>query len=279
MKPGYCWLFALVLAAFTSVGVAADLPRVASINLCADQLALLLADDEQILTLTNLSHDSAGSYYYEKARQYPANKGYSEKILRLAPDVVIAGQYTALHTVKLLREVGLRVESLPIANDFDTLFSNIRAVAGWLGQTGRGDTIIAGLQQRLNSLEPVSEPRPVAAVYDPNGYTSGASSLRGQLMELAGWRNAATDAGIETYGQLSLEQIINMAPDALIDSPYSPGTYSRAQMTSSHPALLQAGLDPHVISIPSRMMVCAGPWTVDVLERLQDERIKLSASQ
>ncbi len=257
----------------------APLPRVASINLCADQLVLLLADNDQILTLTNLSHDSAGSYFYEKARQYSANKGYSEKILKLAPDVVIAGQYTALHTVKLLTEVGLRVETLPIAGNFETLFSNIEQVAGWTGQQARGQAIIADLKQRLQNLKPVTEPRPVAAAYDPNGYTSGAGSLRGQLMELSGWRNAATDAGIESYGQLSLEQIINIAPDALIDSPYSPGTYSRAQMTSQHPALLKAGLDPHIISIPSRMMVCAGPWTVDVLERLQEERIMMTTPQ
>ena len=269
----------LVLLSLVSPVLSAKLPGVVSINLCADQLVLLLADDEQILTLTNLSHDTAGSYFYEKARQYPANKGYSEKILKLAPDVVIAGQYTALHTVKLLHEVGLRVESIPISNDFDTLFSNIRSVAGWLGQTDRGEQIISDLQQRLENLEPATEPRPVVAAYDPNGYTSGANSLKGQLMELSGWRNAATDAGIESYGKLSLEQIINIAPDALIDSPYSPGTYSRAQMTNQHPALLGAGLNPHIISIPSRMTVCAGPWTVDVLERLQAERMKLVSGQ
>ena len=159
------------------------------------------------------------------------------------------------------------------------LFSNIALVASWTGQQTRGQAIIADLKQRLQNLKPVTEPRPVAAAYDPNGYTSGAGSLRGQLMELSGWRNAATDAGIESYGQLSLEQIINIAPDALIDSPYSPGTYSRAQMTSRHPALLKAGLNPHMISIPSRMMVCAGPWTIDVLERLQDERIMMTTPQ
>ncbi len=273
------WLLVSVFSLLTSPVVSAEPLRVASINLCADQLVLLLADDNQILTLTNLSHDTAGSYYYEKARNFPANKGYSEKILRLAPDVVIAGQYTALHTVKLLTEVGLRVESLPIANSIETLIENIRSVATWVGQEERGQAIITDLQQRLLNLEPVVEPRPVAAAYDPNGYTSGASSLRGQLMEMAGWRNAATDAGIESYGQLSLEQIISMAPDALIDSPYSPGTYSRAQMTSRHPALLKAGLDPHIISIPSRMMICAGPWTVDILERLQEERIRMTTVQ
>jgi len=269
-----CWLLAITPATAQS-----KLPTVASINLCADQLVLLLADHEQILSLTNLSHETAGSYYYEQARQYPSNKGGSEKILRLSPDVVIAGQYTSVYSVKLLSQIGLNVKKIPIAGDFDTLFSNINNVAEWLDQRERGEAIVADLKRRIAAIGPAPTIKPVAAVFDPNGYTTGIETLRGRLMELAGFENAATSAGIERYGQLTLEQIIHMSPDALIDSPYSPGTYSRAQMTSRHPALMKSGIDPHIISIPSRMTVCAGPWTIDVLEQLYEERKLLDAAQ
>lgn len=249
----------------------------ASINLCADQLLLLLAQEQQILTLSNLSHREAGSYFYRQARSYPANKANAEKILSLKPDVVIVGQYSSAHTVNLLRETGLRVETLPIANDLDTLYSNILDVALWIGRHDAGVEIVRQLKARIADLEGPASDRPVAAVYDPNGYTSGANSLRGQMMELAGWQNAASSAGIDSYGKLTLEQIIHLQPDALIESPYSPGTYSRAQVMSKHPALLSTGLKPHVINIPSRMTVCAGPWTIDVIEKLQAERLRLRA--
>lgn len=265
---------ALALLFFLSTQSHAQPVTVASINLCADQLLLLLADKSQILTLSNLSHRIAGSYYYKKARQFPVNKGHAEPILNLKPDVVIVGQYSNIHTVNLLREVGLRVETLPIANDLDTLFNNIINVADWVGKKPSGEKIVADLKRRIDNLLVATEPRPVAATFDPNGYTSGRNSLRGQIMELAGWTNAASTAGIDTYGKLTLEQIISLAPDALIESPYSPGTYSRAQVMSRHPALFSAGLKPRVINIPSRMTVCAGPWTIDVIEQLQAERIK-----
>ncbi len=258
--------------------IQAGLPKVASINLCADQLVLLLADADQIVSLTNLSHETAGSYFFEQARRYPTNKGGSEVILSLAPDVVIAGQYTTVHSVKLLREIGLDVKTISIVNDFDALFENMRQIAGWIHQVERAEKIIADLKQRIALIKPASQNRPVAAVFDPNGYTSGGATLKGKMMEMAGFTNAATLAGIEHYGQLTLEQIIHLAPDALIDSPYSPGTYSRGQLISRHPALMQSGVDPHVISFPSRMTVCAGPWTVDVLERLQAERMRLQES-
>ncbi len=249
--------------------------KVASINLCADQLVLLLSDDEQIRSLSMLSHEQAGSYFFERARAYPVNEGHAEQILNLQPDIVIVGQYSNHHTVAMLREVGLQIKTLPIANSIETVFENILSVAGWVGHEDRGVALVKKLRHRLANLEAPQEPRPLAAGYDPNGYTSGALSVRGQVMEYAGFTNVAALAGIEAYGKLSLEAIINLKPDALIESPYSPGTYSRAQAMNQHPALLAAGLNPHVIHVPSRMTVCGGPWTIDVIETLQAERIKL----
>jgi len=278
----WAMLIAGPVVMFATTATAAPV-TVASINLCADQLVLLLADDDQILSLSNLSHRSAGSYYFKQAQKYPINKGESEPILKLNPDVVIVGQFSGVHTVKLLKEVGLQVETLPIANDLETLFSNIESVASWIGKEQAAEDLInklrsrvAQVQKRASQLQNNQKPGPVAAVFDPNGYTSGENSLRGELMELAGWQNAASLAGIEQYGKLSLEQIIRLAPDVLIESPYSPGTYSRAQNMSRHPALLESNLQPHIIHIPSRMTVCAGPWTIDVLETLMAERIKIS---
>ena len=257
-----------------------DQPGVASINLCADQLVMLLAEDEQILSLSNLSHQEAGSYYFERARAYPVNEGNAEQILNLAPDVVIAGQYSSAHTVALLREVGLQVHILPIANNLEMMFENIERVSRWVGQEERGRGTVAYLREKLSWRVAPEGPLPLAAAFDPNGFTSGASSLRGEVIELAGFRNAASEAGIESYGKLSLEALINLNPDALIESPYSPGTWSRAQAMNHHPALSSAGIDPQIISIPSRMMVCAGPWTLDVIEQIDIARIELmSASE
>ena len=268
--------------------VSNDKVRVASINLCADQLALLLADTDQILSLSNLSHQEAGSYYYEKARSYPVNEGHAEQILNLQPDIVIAGQYSSPHTVALLKDTGLQIHTLPLANTIEAVFENIQSVALWVGHAERGEVVVAELRDRLARIShsdalqadvlQAEGVRPMAAVFDPNGYTSGATTLRGQMMEIAGFRNAASEAGIERYGNLSLERLINLNPDALIESPYSPGTWSRAQAMSQHPALTSAGINPQIIHIPSRMTVCGGPWTLSVIEQLHAARIKLTGT-
>ena len=255
--------------------VSADdkLPRLVSINLCADQLLMSFADDEQILSLSNLSHDAAGSYHVEKALQFPINKGEVEQVLPLQPDLVIAGQYTDRYTVNLLKSVGLRVEQLPIANSMEELFKNFEMVAQWTGHPSRGQATIEQFKSRLAALSQSEEPRPRVAIYDPNGYTVGAASLRGEALELAGWHNVATDLGIDGYGSMALETLINLDPDALVESPYSAETWSRAQAQNAHPAINQRGLKARVISIPSAQTICGGPWTIDVIEKLEQERV------
>jgi len=257
-------------------------PSVVSINLCTDQLVLLLAQPDQILSLSNLSHDSAGSYLYEKARQYPVSKGQSESILALNPDLILAGQYTTKHTVKLLVELGFRVELVPIANTLEQLYTNITNVADWLGHPSKGVTMVAQLRKRLAlqqlNLANQSPINPTAAYYDPNGYTVGQETLRGLALELSGWNNVAAAWGIEHYGAMRLESIVSLAPDAVIDSPYSSGTYSRAQQILQHPAIRKQGIDPMIISIPSRQTICSGPWTMDMIETLSAKRVEFLAS-
>ncbi len=260
-----------------TTGLAVSAPeRVASINLCADQLLLLLAAPGQIASLSNLATDSSGSYYYQRAVSYPLNRGTAEQLVPLKPDLVIAGEYSKNHTVALLRELGIRVETLSIANSLPALMDNILQVAQWLGNPEQGESIVQELQQRLDVLPQASQQRPRVAVYDPNGYTVGEGTMRGQVLKLAGWHNVAEDVGISDYGRLSLEQLIGLAPDALFESNFSPGTYSRGQALSQHPALRKTGLAPIVMEIPSRMTICAGPWTLDVIEALFRQRQTLS---
>ena len=252
---------------------------VVSINLCADQLVLLLADVEQIVSLSKLAHDKAGSRFYKQAQAYPVNQAAVEQILPLQPDLVIAGQFSDSYTIKLLKELGLRVEILPIADTINTMINNIKQVAGWVGQSARGDHIINDIQRRLAALQAPGVSRPTAAIYDPNGYTVGAESLRGQALLLAGWDNVASTAGITHYGSLPLETMVSLTPDAIIESPYSADTFSRAQQLNKHPALRHSGLQPHIIRVPSRLTICAGPWTLDVIENLQAERLQFESRQ
>ena len=57
----------------------ADLPTVASINLCTDQLVLAIADPAQILTVSWLAADAEESMLAESAAKHTLNYGSGGK--------------------------------------------------------------------------------------------------------------------------------------------------------------------------------------------------------
>lgn len=276
----------LLAIANSGAGASQPAPSVLSINLCADQMVMLLAEPSQIKALSMLSHDKAGSFYHQEAKDYPRADARAEDILPRKPDMVLTGPYTPRHTLALLAELELEVKSLEIANSVEAMLENIRLVGEFLQQQEKAESVINSLKSDLANIETrrlelddamhkASKSRPKAAVYDANGYTVGAASMRGSIMSLAGWHNVASDKGIEAYGVISLEDLIHLAPDALIESPYSEGTYSRGQVLTEHPALRQSGLDPLILSLPSNQTICAGPWSVGLVEKLLDARQSL----
>ena len=104
----------------------ADLPRVASINICTDQLLLALADPEQIVGLSPYSRDAARSWAAEAAKRYPQLSGEAEDVLILKPDIVVAGRFTKRATRELLKEKGLRVVEFDAARSLDDAKRQIR---------------------------------------------------------------------------------------------------------------------------------------------------------
>ena len=85
----------LVVAAalfFAQASSAADPPkRIASFNVCADQLVVALADPGQIVGLSPYASDPAISTVAEKARAFPRLPLQAEAMVPLAPDLILVG--------------------------------------------------------------------------------------------------------------------------------------------------------------------------------------------
>ena len=69
-----------LVAVLAAAGAAARAPTIVSINLCADQMALALADRAQILSLGRLAADPALSALHAQAKGIPTNGAAAEEI-------------------------------------------------------------------------------------------------------------------------------------------------------------------------------------------------------
>ena len=252
------------------VAAAEPLPSVASINLCADQLVLRLADPEQILSVSWLATDAEESMFAEHARRYPVNYGSAEEILHLAPDVVIAGVFTNTFTRQLLRDLGFAVVDVAPAASIAQIETNVRQVATALRQEHRGERIVREMREHVVALEKARPTQVRAAVVvRPGGFTVGAQTLADELLRLAGLSNVAADNGLDRWGSLSMETLLSSRPSLLIYAGYRRGEHSLANLVLEHPALERLAERIPTTTVAAKYWACELPESLHSADQLQ----------
>lgn len=256
-------------------GMAEAAPRrIVSMNLCADELVLRLADLDQVVSVTWLARDPKGSNVATLAMQVERNRGLAEEVMAARADLVIAGRYTTRTTVFLLQQMGQPVLELDVPETFDAVRDQIRLVAAAVGHPERGEAMIAEMEARLAAIGEGAGAPPRAVVLRPNGYTVGAGSLVDTLITRAGFANLAADPGLAAYRQMPLEVLVQARPDfVILDSEPYPEP-ALAYEVLQHPVLARLPNRPRVIGLPSRLWTCAGPAIVEAVEIMAQARLQ-----
>jgi len=249
--------------------------RVVSINLCTDQLAMLLAAPGQLVSVSDLAVDPESSAMAEEARNYPVNHARAEEIYLLRPDLVLAGRYTARATVDMLRRVGLEVVEFDPANSLSDTRDRMAQMAALLDRAAEGAALIARFDADLAALQAATGGAPRAALYHPNGYTLGAGTLANDILRAGGFANVAAELGHRGGGTLPLETLVMADPDLLISAETLPGA-SRSEEVLVHPALEDLRAGHAALRITSPDWICGTPHLLGAVERLVEARHSLS---
>lgn len=264
---------ALILYALAPFGAnASDLPQVVSVNVCTDQLVMLLADPDQIVSLSNLSDDPRSSVMADEARRFAKNNSRAEVIAVQNPDLVVAGDYSDPSMIALLRSIGIEVVQFPITSALEDIPNDIRKMGAHLGQVARAEAMATAFERDLAALPRVEEDAPVAAFFLPNGYSLGAGTLSHEILSAGGLRNLSVELGFEGNGTLSLEQVILHQPDALIGAQPFSG-FSLSEEMVSHRALTEF---PTLKT--SVAWVCGTPFVMDAIASVRAQLDDLSTS-
>jgi iron complex transport system substrate-binding protein len=238
--------------------------KIVSLNLCTDQLLMLLADPNQIASLSKIVDDPNVSFLAEKSAEFKKNRGDAEEIYINSPDLVVAGVYTEKATVQILQSLGVRVEIFPIEQNFDDIVKNIRKMGLLIGHSDRAKRMIDDFNFRLEELRSGITERPRAAIYSANGYTTGTETLSGQILKTAGFRNITEEVGMSFGGTLPLETLIMLKPDLVITGKAYPG-HSRSEEILTHPVLRPF----KTITQTDAKWICGTPAVLDAVEELQ----------
>jgi iron complex transport system substrate-binding protein len=250
----------------------ANLPRIASINLCTDQLLITLADPPQILGLSPYSRDPARSWAAARAAAFPRLSGTAEDVLMLKPDAVVAGRFTKLATRELLKDKGLRVVEFDAARSLDDVRKQIQQMGEVTRHPDRASAEIDRLDAALAHVRRLAARKAYRVLaISRRGWVSGGDSLTSSLLATAGLSNAAKDLGIKSGGFASLETIVNLKPDLILVSDDSGFAEDEGSALLLHPALERFYPATKRIVIPERLTVCGGPMLSEAMDRLASE--------
>jgi len=242
--------------------------RVVSLNLCTDQMLVLLAP-EKVAGLTPLARDPALSFVARQAATLPVVRPSAEAVLRLHPDLVLAAPFGAQATVAVLTALAVNVLRVGLPSDFAGIRAETRRLAAALGAPRRGEALISAMDETLASLPPppagcfppsrpgpkpswpaLCRPSPTAIAWEPRGYTSGPGTLMDAVLRAAGLTNVGNGR------PLGREALLRDPPDLLV-VPDVPDFPSLATAIFDDPAL--ARIRRRALS--PALTLCAGPFT------------------
>ncbi|MEE3099829.1 MAG: ABC transporter substrate-binding protein, partial [Pseudomonadota bacterium] len=205
--------------------------RVVSMNLCTDQMAMLLAAPGQLHSVSWMASDPRASVLHDRAGAYVANHGRAEEIFLMRPDLIVAGAFTTRESVSMLRRLGFRVEEFAPPAGFDGIRADLRRMGALLGREARAEALVAELDAGLEAARAgADEARPLAALRYAGAWSSGAGTLAHEILDAAGLRNLGAELGLVGTARLPLERLVMGAPELLVTGrPFSPPSLSEAE--------------------------------------------------
>lgn len=262
----FCSAASLALAAcaappppFTTVAEVAAPRRVVSLNLCTDELLLLLAHPDQIVSVTHLSQREEETPIWREARRHAANDGSLASAAPLQPDLILTMGGSG-DRLGIAARLGIRTVDLPFPQTIDDVVAAVRAVAGALGRTPQGEAVAA----RIDALRATAPRAETDTIWiGGGGRTVAANGLEAQWMALAGLRQRSI-AG----DRVQLEELLVRPPAALLRSDYRQAQYSQVQAWLTHP-LSRAAQGSRTVPTDGRRWTCMGPLLIEEIERLR----------
>jgi iron complex transport system substrate-binding protein len=212
-------VFASLLAASLALPGAAPAEaaprRVASLNLCTDELLLLLAAPGQIASVTHLAQQEAETPLWREAGRYPRNDGSLLSVVEQRPDLIVTMGGGTRDRLGIAARLGIPTLDLVFAQTLGEVGENVRRLAAALGRPEAGAAVL----RRMNDLIRSRPPLAVDTIWlGGGGRTVAATGLEAEWMALAGLRQRPLQGD-----RVPLETLIASPPALLLRSDYRAG--------------------------------------------------------
>lgn len=243
--------------------------RIVSLDFCADQYVLKLADRDQILAL---SPDATREFSFmrEEAFGLPTVRSLAEDVLILKPDLVVRSYGGGPNAGEFFQRAGIPVLQVGWATTIDgegagTIAGIISHMADGLGHPDRGQELVSDFSQRLEQIKARSESK--SALYMTlTGVTTGGDTMVHEVLLAAGLTNYSKKPG---WHSLPLERLAYDRPDMVAAAFYDAKTNHRDRWSAArHPIARRELAQAEVVKLESAWLACGGWFYVEAIEAL-----------
>ena len=245
--------------------------RIVSLDYCADQYVLKLADREQILAI---SPDAVKSFSYmrEEAAGIPTVRPIAEDVLILKPDLVVRAYGGGPNAAAFFERAGVPVLTVGWTSNVDSeevgsIPSHIHHMANGLGQSERGRALVADFRDRLGAIRRRTAGE-TALYMTPAGVTTGPGSMVHEMLVSAGFENFEDKPG---WRSIPLERLAYEQPDIIAAAFFDQLTnHPDSWSPMKHPVARSAMSDQTVVPLKGAWTACGGWFIMDAIEALSE---------
>ncbi|MBL8545419.1 MAG: ABC transporter substrate-binding protein [Hyphomonadaceae bacterium] len=238
--------------------------RVVSLDYCADQFVLALADRGQIAALS-VGARRDDSYFRDRAQGVRQTRDTLEEVLAHRPDLVVRSWGGAWDAEQVYGRFHVPVLQVGDTPDFASARADLLDAAQALGHSDRGAALARDLDARLARLRAHRTRAPVMYL-SAGGAVAGGGTMIDAMITAAGGRNIRTEA---SWQVLPLERMVQTPPALIALGFFDTGREQvNAWSPSHHPALRRALANARTVRLAPASIACEAWYAVDAAEAI-----------
>jgi iron complex transport system substrate-binding protein len=240
--------------------------RIVSLDYCADQFVLALADRDQIVALSRGSQRD-DSYYRTRARGIRQTRGTLEEVLALRPDLVVRAWGGPWDAEVVYARFGVPVLQVGNTPNFDAAREDVLDAARAIDHVDRGASLVRDLDVRLARLRASAlSVRPPMLYLSAGGAVAGSGTMMQSVIEAAGGRNVHQG---ESWTVMPLERLVEMPPALIALGFFDHGrSLVNPWLPGRHPAVRRALARAETVALPTAAIACEAWYAIDAAEVL-----------
>ncbi len=262
-------LGAIVAAGLTAACVSPASPdapdglarRIVSLDYCADQYVLGLAERSRILALSPDAGE-AFSYLRAAADGVPMVRPRAEDVLALRPDLVVRSYGGGPRAQAFFERSGVPVLQIDYASDIAAVRAGVRDAAAGLGVPARGEALIADMDARIERARAGGSGTRTLYL-TPAGVSAGSGTYVHHLIEAAGLGNFDDRSG---WRSIPLERLAYEAPDVYAVPSFGATNHEHAWTPFRHPVATERVAAGPSLGIDGATTACGAWFLADAVE-------------